>query len=243
MNKLSLLLAAICCTLFVNAQNVGIGTTTPGAKLEVKSTNGNVAYFNGPGGTYIGIYENDTYRGYLGSYAGASEDVDFGTGSGTFGKLHLTIQANPKLTIDATGSVGIGTQSPDQSALLDISSANKGILLPRMTQELRDLISNPAQGLIIYQVNNTPGLYHYTGGAWVQLPGSGDNLGNHTLTTNLITGNNYISKNGAANIGLLMQDNGGLTVKTNFLVGGQSKQGGFSFDTSGNILATGSTLR
>jgi hypothetical protein len=61
---------------------------------------------------YMGIFENDLYRGYWGSYSGAAEDVDFGTGSGTTGKLHLTIQAVPKLTINNTGQVGIGTTNP-----------------------------------------------------------------------------------------------------------------------------------
>ncbi|MGG9970395.1 tail fiber domain-containing protein [Ferruginibacter sp. SUN002] len=240
MNKLSLLFAAICITSFGNAQNVGIGTTSPNAPLEVKSTiYNNLAYFNGPNSMYMGILENDIYRGYWGSYSGADADIDFGTGFGTSGKLHLAIQASPKLTIDATGSVGIGTQNPDASAILDITSTNKGLLLPRMTMQSRDLISSPAAGLIIYQTDNTPGLYHYTGGVWTPLLGSSDNLGNHTLTTNLITGDNYISKNGAANIGIQMQDNGGVNVKTTFFASGSPKQGEFKFDQFGNILATG----
>jgi hypothetical protein len=111
MRKLLLLLALLPATLF--AQNVGIGTTTPAARLDVKTTSNYVAQFNGTTSMYMGIFENDVYRGYWGSFAGAAEDVDFGTGSGnTTGKLHFTIQAAPRMSIDASGNVGIGTQSP-----------------------------------------------------------------------------------------------------------------------------------
>jgi len=94
------------------SQNVGIGTTTPAAKLDVKSTTSYVGQFNGITPMYMGIFENDIYRGYLGSFSGADADVDFGTGSGTTGKLHFTIQANPRMTIDASGNVGVGITSP-----------------------------------------------------------------------------------------------------------------------------------
>jgi len=39
---------------------------------------------------------------------------------------------------------------PDNSAMLDLSSNSKGLLIPRMSTQERDLVSNPAQSLLIY---------------------------------------------------------------------------------------------
>lgn len=63
------------------------------------------------------------------------------------------------------GQVGINSTgtAPNTSAMLDVSSNNKGLLIPRMTQAERDAISNPADGLIIFQTDNNPGLYYYRG--------------------------------------------------------------------------------
>jgi hypothetical protein len=114
MRNLLFVSACLAVSIISYAQNVGIGTPSPAAKLDVKTTTSPyVAQFNGIEPMYMGIFENDVYRGYWGSYSGNPEDVDFGTGSGTTGKLHLTIQASPKLTIDNTGKVGIGTTSPN----------------------------------------------------------------------------------------------------------------------------------
>lgn len=94
--------------------NVGIGDITPDARLKVSSSSQNAMNVNGAGagifggGMYIGLYEADVYRGYLGSWSGAASDVDFGTGgSNTTGKVNLTIQAVPKFSIAADGTAQV----------------------------------------------------------------------------------------------------------------------------------------
>ena len=52
---------------------------------------------------------------------------------------------------DTVAINGSGAQ-PDGSAMLDITSTHKGLLIPRMTSTQRDAISNPAEGL---QIINT----------------------------------------------------------------------------------------
>ena len=51
-------------------------------------------------------------------------------------------------TINA--QTAIGTDNPDSSAMLDVSSTTKGVLPPRMTKVQRDAIVNPAKGLLVY---------------------------------------------------------------------------------------------
>lgn len=51
------------------------------------------------------------------------------------------------------------------SALLDVQSTNKGFLLPRITQAQRLAISNPANGLLVFDTDVNK-LYQYQGGLW-----------------------------------------------------------------------------
>jgi len=80
-------------------------------------------------------------------------------------------------------NVGIGTATPNASAQLDISSTSKGMLVPRMTMAQRNAVVTPANGLLIYQTDNTPGFYFYNGSSWVSIAGSA------TLTGWSTTGN------------------------------------------------------
>jgi trimeric autotransporter adhesin len=62
--------------------------------------------------------------------------------------------------------------NPDSSAMLDVKSNNKGLLIPRMNQSLRNSIVLPATGLLIYQTDNTPGFYFYNGTVWTSVSGN-----------------------------------------------------------------------
>jgi hypothetical protein len=64
----------------------------------------------------------------------------------------------------ANAQIGIGTTSPDASAALDITSTDKGLLIPRMTA----YPSSPATGLTVYRTDLN-GFYTWNGTAWVGL--------------------------------------------------------------------------
>jgi len=49
--------------------------------------------------------------------------------------------------------IGIGTTVPAPSSILDISSNSKGVLMPRLTSGERNSITNPANGLIIFNTD------------------------------------------------------------------------------------------
>jgi hypothetical protein len=65
-------------------------------------------------------------------------------------------------------SINTSGNDPDNSAMLDVSSSSKGLLLPRMTTFERDQITQPAEGLIIYNTTDNA-LNFYSGQVWFTL--------------------------------------------------------------------------
>ena len=61
--------------------------------------------------------------------------------------------------------MGIGTNTPHASAILDIDFTDKGVLFPRLTTAQRDAIGSPATGLLIYNSDDNV-LQVYDGSAW-----------------------------------------------------------------------------
>ena len=64
-----------------------------------------------------------------------------------------------------SGTVGFGTSTPSEKALLDLTSTTKGFLPPRMTTGQRDAITSVPAGLTIYNTT-TNKLNFYNGSAW-----------------------------------------------------------------------------
>jgi len=79
----------------------------------------------------------------------------------------------------ATAQVGIGTETPDPSAKLDLTSSSQGFLPPRMTEAERNNITTPATGLIIYCTDcGTDGeLQVYNGTDWTNVVGGAATAG------------------------------------------------------------------
>ena len=57
-------------------------------------------------------------------------------------------------------NVGIGTTTPDPSALLDLSSNNQGLLAPRLTTAQRLAIASPANGLLVFDTDINCYMYY-----------------------------------------------------------------------------------
>ncbi len=62
----------------------------------------------------------------------------------------------------------------DGSAMLDITSTNSGLLIPRMTSTQRGAITPPANGLLVFQTDGEVGFYYYTGSSWLRITNAND---------------------------------------------------------------------
>ena len=72
-------------------------------------------------------------------------------------------------SVNAQVAINNDNSAPDASAMLDVKSTNKGLLVPRMTQAQRTAITTPASGLLVYQTDNPSGFYYYSGAGWFRL--------------------------------------------------------------------------
>jgi len=84
------------------------------------------------------------------------------------------------LSVQAQNNVGIGTTTPNASALLDLTATDMGLLVPRVALTITTSaapVTSPATSLLVYNtatVNDvTPGFYYWNGSAWVQVGAGG----------------------------------------------------------------------
>ncbi|MBK8700516.1 MAG: tail fiber domain-containing protein [Saprospiraceae bacterium] len=67
-------------------------------------------------------------------------------------------------------NIGIGTTTPDASAMLDVVATNRGMLIPRLTTTQRTGISPAANGLLVFDAD-TKSFWFYNGlsAMWVEI--------------------------------------------------------------------------
>jgi len=223
--------------------NLLIGTTTDsGFKLDVSGStrlNGNTqitgsldvsstARFNNT----FNLFRSDGTQMLNVSDSGAAIDFNPNNSSAPTFRVRgnaTTVLLHIKASEDR---IGIGTLGPDASAMLDITSTNKGFLPPRTNTTAS--ITSPAQGLITYLTGSTnEGLYYYN---------SGSQPGWHKVLTNTgsqsITGSLSIS--GVTTFAQASSING----SGNLAIGAFSVHSSYGFATfsATTLLLTGGTF-
>ena len=187
----------------VHFNTAGLTTTIYRYRFHEPSSEANYSQYTnsdtgggGLDGTLLGLDNTENYE--LRNYE--NTDIQFATNN------------VERMTIEANGSVGIGTGSPANGAKLDITATDGGLLIPRMTQAQRNAITTPATGLMVYQTDNTPGFYYYNGTAWTAA--GADNLGNHIASQNIRLGSHWLSGD-ADNEGVFVEVGGNVGIGTN----------------------------
>ena len=140
--------------------NVGIGNTGSGIyKLYVTGSIGATGSLTiGTGGTVVAgsIYSDANWGMLFQAKQASPSQADF---------AWLNSAGTERMRIDSSGNVGIGTTSPNASAILDVQSTTKGVRMPNMTTTQKNAISSPAAGLIVFDTTLAK-LCVYSGSAW-----------------------------------------------------------------------------
>lgn len=74
----------------------------------------------------------------------------------------------PLLSYSQAVGINVDGASPDASAILDIASSEKGILIPRLLTVERTAVVSPAEGLLVYDINDAA-FYYFTSSNWKKI--------------------------------------------------------------------------
>ena len=109
---------------YINAGNVGIGTTNAPQKLVVSGTVNNTILNVSDGSQTFGVY--------IGRLSGAANDNGVSLGTNTETPLRIYTNNSDRVTIDTSGNVGIGTTAPGTiqgvafNSRLDVKDTTQG---------------------------------------------------------------------------------------------------------------------
>lgn len=108
---------------------------------------------------------------------------------------------------NAQNNLGVGTPTPDASAVLDVTSTTQGMLVPRMTAAQKTAIVSPAPALMIYQTDGTKGFYYNSGTAvapvWTAVGGNSGGVKTELIASKT-TGTQTLSNANGTNTGDLI---------------------------------------
>ncbi len=139
-----------------------------------------------------------------------------------------TVLAPAQVAINNDGSAAAN------SAILDVKSTSKGILIPRMTAAQRDAINNPAEGLMVF-VTDDNHFYYFKQNSWIKV-GKGASgwieNGNYAYTNDSVAIGTETPHAPLEVHGLISQTGLGMSV---FL----GDSAGLEIDTSTNTYNTG----
>lgn len=100
-------------------------------------------------------------------------------------------------------NVGINNPTPHSKSLLDLTSSDKGLLTPRMTQIQRlamfPVTDATAKGMLVYQTDNVQGFYYYDGASWKIIDG-GNNGWSITGNSGTNATTNFMGTNDSINV-------------------------------------------
>jgi hypothetical protein len=162
--------------------------------------------------------------------------------------LLMAIIMIASLSLNAQVSINNDGSTPDNSAILDVKSSEKGILVPRMTQnEIMD-ISSPANGLTLYNTDDCKYyVYRDCSSNWTEIsfgtntiiPYSTYTIGTGGSCTNTIVNGNYremiaLDASNTINIDATVSTIGQWSITSDTL-NGYSFSGNGSFNSTGTV--------
>jgi len=145
--------------------------------------------------------------------AGKSSDLTSGISDGNTLRWNGSAWIVDSTLTNKATNLGIGTTNPNASALLDINSTSKGLLIPRMSTTQRNAIASPAVGLQIFNTDDQC-IDMYDGSNWIKTCG--------LKVTGVATDPSHPTTNS-------------WTQKSNFVGAGRQLGIGFSIGTKGYV--------